>query len=285
MKMLDADSEEEAFARTSLERLLLDDKIMSVSTKYDGTCVGQFSDGTLTGRNHMLQGTSYQHTCLTVVSSCDVAGFRRALSDLLAVDLGRVVVYGELMCNPGYYDYEEKQLSGKWLCYGALLETVADGDQSLVSQELCQLSLALSAVEIMHSVGGGIRLLMCPVLRRMLEAVGCDVVEDVGTARTHVGMVAELAETLSAGAVEGVVLVIPRSGGMASSRKWKNSAEGQGASTKTVGALRSCQSRCANLAKAGSLDERIVDMLGLMVQVAEADTQPVKISRSKTRSS
>jgi hypothetical protein len=200
------------------------------------------------------------------------------------LELGCVTVYGELMCNPGYYGYQEQQLSGKWLCYGALVDAIA-GDESLVSQEFWQLSTALSGVEITHSVSGRIRLLMCPVLRRMFEAVGCDVVEDIGTARTHAGMVAELADTLATGSVEGVVLVIPRSGGMATSRKWKNSAEGQGASVKSVRALRNCHARCADLAKVGSLDARIVEMLALMVQVADADTQPVKISRSKIRTS
>jgi hypothetical protein len=88
MQMLDAEPEIKWFARKSLERSLLEDTIWSVSTKYDGTCVGKDSDGTIMGRNLVIQGTSYQHTSLTVLSSCDVAGFRLALSDLLGWSSG-----------------------------------------------------------------------------------------------------------------------------------------------------------------------------------------------------
>ncbi len=36
-------------------------------------------------------------------------------------DLGDFVLYGELMCNKGLYDYEQKNLSSGWTIFGAMI--------------------------------------------------------------------------------------------------------------------------------------------------------------------
>lgn len=283
--------EEQVDARTRLERTLLERPLCAASVKYDGTCFGKLDTGELVGRKQLL-GTAcdrYQHTSTAAAEQCNVAALRCALSKMLDVELGRVCVWGELMCNPGFYSYKERGLAAKWLCFGVV--TTLDGlacdsfqtsgcspdKLQCVARKLSEQGFAYSTSE-----GGKLRLLLCPALRQLLQDVAvCEVVDEQFHGLTHAEVVAEAADGLSAGAHEGLVLVFARPDGQSSLRKWKNSAEGASVSKKHAQLLRNCQDLCSSLVAEGRLDARVVAMLATMQSVAEARTSPMKTGRTK----
>ena len=107
----------------------------TATAKLDGTNVGKGVDGTLYGRRWVIaEGTeTYQKVPLGSVRAADVLAVRDAVAGALreaggaaeAEALGagacRFVVYGELMCNPGLYDYSEAGLAGAWLAFGVVV--------------------------------------------------------------------------------------------------------------------------------------------------------------------
>lgn len=276
-------------AWTELERRLLEEPLLTVSVKYDGTCFGKLDDGAFVGRNHVLaDATEYLHTSTASAQGCDVAAFRAALSQLLGVELGPVCVYGELMCNPGFYSYEERGLASEWICFGAVVavagHATAVDDEEQLAVESARLSTALASHGFAHSVGPGrVRLLLCEALRQLLvDVAGCLVAEDRFCGTTHAEMVAEAARSLVAGDEEGYVVVFSsRGAGQASARKWKNASEGQGVGQRHALELRRCQQVCEALSDRGSLDPRMPLMLATMASVAEANTQPKKACRRR----
>jgi len=100
--------------------------------KFDGTNVGKDQDGKLYGRNKMVNpnAKSYQKTPLDALKGIDVAVVKKEIEGLAGIeDLGNVVLYGELMCNKGLYDYAEKNLSAGWTIFGAMIQPTADAPQ------------------------------------------------------------------------------------------------------------------------------------------------------------
>lgn len=99
------------------------------SHKFDGTNVGKDQDGRLYGRNKMVNpnAQSYQKTPLDALKGIDVAAIKKEIEGLAGIeDLGNFVLYGELMCNKGLYDYEEKNLASGWTIFGAMIKPAND---------------------------------------------------------------------------------------------------------------------------------------------------------------
>lgn len=267
-------------ARARLEHTFLEVPLHAVTIKYDGTCFGKLDTGNLVGRRTLLgdQCAEYQQTSTAAAKNCDVAALRVELSTMLGVELlhGSVCVWGELMCNPGFYGYQERGLVAHWLCFGVIAELPLSSTEQLleISQILAQRGMAHNL-----SQNGRLRLLLCPSLRQLLQEVaGCNVVDDMIPCTTHLDVVAKAAAGLAKGSNEGLVLVFCRDGfGQSSLRKWKNSAEGRGISKKHARLLRSLDTRA--LVIEGRLDARIADMVETIIAVAEADTAPIKIGR------
>merc|ERR1719284_1273494 len=123
--------------------------------------------GNLVGRKAVLgpQCQTYQHTSTAPLAGCDVDALRCAIATLLGVELPRdsVCVWGELMCNPGYYNYQQRRLAGRWVAFGvvAALPEPADGADG---SEALRCSAVLSAHGLAHSLSGHgrLRLLLCP---------------------------------------------------------------------------------------------------------------------------
>lgn len=283
--------EDQADAQKRLECTLLERPLCAASVKYDGTCFGKLDTGELVGRKQLLGKAcdQYQHTSTAAAQPCNAAALRCALSEMLDVELGRVCVWGELMCNPGFYSYKERGLAAKWLCFGvvATLDGLAcDSFRTsgcspdklhCVARKLSEQGFAYS----MHE-GGRLRLLLCPALRQLLQDVAaCEVVHEQFHGLTHAEVVAQAADGLSAGANEGLVLVFTRPDGQSSLRKWKNSAEGGSVSKKHAQLLRSCRDLCSSLVAEGRLDARVLAMLATMQSVAEAETSPMKTGKAK----
>jgi len=279
---LSAEPGQQEMMRRELERTLLEEPLCSATVKFDGTCFGKLDNGNLSGRRHQVGKAceSYLQTSTAACKKCDIELVRAELSRVFDAELtaGSVCVWGELMCNPGYYDYLARGLAGKWICFGAVVKL----PQAQDSSDIMAWSKKLDEHGFAHSIaaeGQKVRLFLCPALREMLTKAGCDVTDDAQQS-THAKLVASMAKSLAAGENEGIVLVFRRGNfGQASIRKWKNSAEGGDVSKRHAEQLKSLKVR--DLQDLGMLDARIADMVETMIQVAEAATTPPKLGRKK----
>jgi hypothetical protein len=281
---INAEPEEKEESRKTLERTLLEKPVRAASIKYDGTCFGKMDNGELCGRKEILgkHCTEYLHTSTAMTESCDVAALRQRLAEMLACEVGQVCVWGELMCNPNFYRYNERGLTGTWICFGVIATLLNAGTvSSTISGELAKEGFAHStSVNATGSVQ--VRLLICPALRQLLRDIGaCEVAQDQFQGLSHAEVVRQGASGLREGENEGLVLVFERPNGQASLRKWKNSAEGANARQKEAQLLGDCHSLCADLVSKGKLDERIAEMVDTLRSVAEAETRPMKKGRDK----
>ncbi|CAE7196840.1 unnamed protein product [Symbiodinium sp. CCMP2456] len=276
---LSAEPGQQEMMRRELERTLLEEPLCSATVKFDGTCFGKLDNGNLSGRRHQVGKAceSYLKTSTAACKKCNIELVRAELSRVFDAELtpGSVCVWGELMCNPGYYDYLARGLADKWICFGAVVKIPQ-------AQDLMAWSKKLDKHGFAHSIaaeGQKVRLFLCPALRQLLTKAGCDITDDAQQA-THAKLVASMAKSLAAGENEGIVLVFRRGDfGQASIRKWKNSAEGQGVSKKHAEQLKSLKAR--DLQDLGMLDPRIADMVETMIQVAQAATAVPKLGRKK----
>eukprot|EP00929_Paragymnodinium_shiwhaense_P037285 TRINITY_DN19891_c2_g1_i2.p1 TRINITY_DN19891_c2_g1~~TRINITY_DN19891_c2_g1_i2.p1 ORF type:complete len:436 (-),score=69.49 TRINITY_DN19891_c2_g1_i2:305-1612(-) len=275
-----AELEDQDAARRKLEQALLENLVVSASIKYDGTCFGKLSSGELCGRREVLGELygEYQRTSTASSSSCDVEALRLSLMEMLTAEIGQVCVWGELMCNPNFYNYKERGLADRWVCFGAAVTFT--NPKTSVSEQLQKHGLSHS----FNSDGSKARLFLCPALRRLLHEVGAgDVAEDQFHSVTQADVVEKGAAQLRDGQNEGIVLVFERANGQASLRKWKNSAEGAEARKQEARLLRQCYVTCKSLADQGKLDGRIADMVDTLRSVAEAETSPMKKGRDKVK--
>jgi len=135
---LQADLNEKQSARRVLERTLLEKPLIAASIKYDGTCFGKMDDGDLLGRRLLLGrgSTTYQQTSTATAAACDVSALRDRLAEIAGVELGRVCVWGELMCNPGFYSYRERGLHEKWVCFGVVVALKCASESERVAEGL-----------------------------------------------------------------------------------------------------------------------------------------------------
>lgn len=279
-KYLQANKKDKALRRAELEQTLLTTPLWSASIKYDGTCFGKMDTGKYAGRRHLVGDCStYQQTSTRLADSCDVMALRDQLSRKLHIPLesGSVCVWGELMCNPGYYDYRSRGLADEWLPFGVVIQVTNAVDIESLMKRLQEEDLAFSQGE-----DGTFRLMMCPSLQRLLQDVAkCRVVETFECRVTHAQLVAQGAKELMEGRNEGVVLAFRRhkGDGQASLRKWKNSAEGDGTSKKHAKKLRQLNVR--ELVNDGKLDPEIAEMVETLIEVAESETKVSKIGRKK----
>eukprot|EP00930_Biecheleria_cincta_P048339 TRINITY_DN33663_c0_g1_i1.p1 TRINITY_DN33663_c0_g1~~TRINITY_DN33663_c0_g1_i1.p1 ORF type:complete len:464 (-),score=102.77 TRINITY_DN33663_c0_g1_i1:121-1512(-) len=291
---LNASPEEHTNARRHLENKLLKMPLCSASVKYDGTCFGKMDNGELVGRKHVL-GTlceNYMRTSTTAASTCDARALRRTLAELLGVTIGPLCIWGELMCNPNFYSYADRGLFSKWICFGVVAELDLGNQTSPdeMSAKITQVTERLHDNKLAYNVSpsGRLRLLLCPVLQRMLQDIaGCEVAEDAHPGLTHAEVVARGAAELRDGNNEGLVLAFFSCEGdhKASLRKWKNSAEGGSVALRHANLLRERLVRCQDLVEDGQLDGQVVDMLTTMIAVAEAQTNPSKKGRVKAQQS
>lgn len=61
------------------------------------------------------------------MKAIDVAAVKKEIEGLIGVeDVGNFVLYGELMCNKGLYDYDDKKLPGAWTIFGAMIQPKED---------------------------------------------------------------------------------------------------------------------------------------------------------------
>ena len=199
-----ASEEEKPLFRAELERTLLETPLWSVSTKYDGTCFGKMDTGDFVGRRHVVgKRDTYQNTSTSSAEKCKVEQVKDELSRMLGINLesGSVCVWGELMCNPGYYNYLSRGLVDEWLPFGIVFEAPDGVEVDPLLDRLQKEGMAYS-----RGFGRKFRLSMCSSLRRLLTEVGqCQVVEETFTELTHAEVVARGAKELMEGHNEGIL--------------------------------------------------------------------------------
>ena len=199
-----ASEEEKPLFRAELEHTLLQKPLWSVSTKYDGTCFGKMDTGDFVGRRHVVgKRDTYQNTSTSSAEKCKVEQVKDGLSRMLGINLesGSVCVWGELMCNPGYYNYLSRGLVDQWLPFGIVFEAPDGVEVDRLLDRLQKEGMAYS-----RGFGRKFRLSMCPSLRRLLTEVGqCQVVEETFTELTHAEVVARGSKELMEGHNEGIL--------------------------------------------------------------------------------
>lgn len=132
--------------------------------KLDGTNVGVRCDGALFGRRLQISGDSYQRVPLLGAlpdTSIIVHVKERLLSATNAAvsDAVNLLVYGELMCNPGRYSYDRRDMGKRWYAFGAVIQThkiepamaeqictalVSDGFLSTMSPDASKITIRLN---------------------------------------------------------------------------------------------------------------------------------------------
>ena len=229
------------------------------TVKLDGTNVGKDSDGIMYGRRWTIPaGTeSYQKTPLHDVYAADVGAVREAVCAALtaapvatatagemereaaALAACRFVVYGELMCNAGLYDYAATGLAGAWLAFGVVAQFSDEGAARAfaVSAARAGFEASFRPREEDDDCGGAAaapgtaawKVLLCgnPRLRSIFRGAGLKVPEavcDEGASLVERGAAFMVAER-----GEGVVVTLPGAGkdGGPILRKWKIGKEVQ----------------------------------------------------------
>jgi len=99
---------------------------VTLSQKYDGTNVGVDEFGKAYGRNRMIgdKDSHYMKTDLKCVRSIDAAKIKMAFVEecgLQMENIKRFVVYGELMCNSGLFDYDTAGVSKTFQLFGIMI--------------------------------------------------------------------------------------------------------------------------------------------------------------------
>jgi hypothetical protein len=123
----------------------------------DGTSFGIQCDEVYSGRRQRVEGDIYQRVHLKgVILDADVIqSVKRAIGKLIGIDpqsLPQMIVYGELVCNPGRFRYTDCGFFQiKWLAFGTLFSEHPDKNfasskelvDKLIASELYAYSIGL----------------------------------------------------------------------------------------------------------------------------------------------
>ena len=93
--------------------------------KLDGTNFGIRCDGEMFGRRYRVEGDTYQRVPLVgrvsaIPGEAEVTAVKHAMIGE-GFDNVELFLYGELMCNPGKFDYKERAMGHKFFCFGAMI--------------------------------------------------------------------------------------------------------------------------------------------------------------------
>ena len=207
--------------------------------KLDGTNLGVRCDGAVFGRrqqviHHENNNNSYHHIPLEgiipnthqihkVKVHATRSAFLPAAADqkklLLFNNNFQLIIYGELMVNPGRFGYDERAFAKKWIAFGLVFQ---NKKQDLVLSEAvtCKLSSA-GFLATMAPVCGKITVRLNPKLARILNDAGIATAPLLASGPLCDVCLNQLQETLMQNdALEGVVLT-----GQDLLVKWKTGKE------------------------------------------------------------
>eukprot|EP00039_Didymoeca_costata_P027824 m.19272 g.19272 ORF g.19272 m.19272 type:complete len:515 (-) comp6526_c0_seq1:24-1568(-) len=206
---------------------------MSCSIKYDGTNVGVSDDGEVYGRRTMIDSSSerYQNVPLGTCRLVDSKAIKSSIAKLIFSNGQQdvtftVSVYGELMCNPGLYDYAKNDLAGKWVCFGMRLRF----DQETSADILTKISSTLRNHGFSFSGEGKstITITINKALEAFLTEHSIENIAQFQSFPSEAALVEMYADFVANQQGEGLIMYIPHDSsgsGSVSIRKWKNPKE------------------------------------------------------------
>ena len=184
------------------------------SQKFDGTNVGKDTSGLMYGRNKMIPFTSgsYQKTNIDYLKKMDVNPLRDELNQVCGVDLQNFVLYGELMCNSGLYNYKEYETFN---VFGAMIKPQQGESAKEISEKMNAKGYATS-IRGDHEEGSGeeeqvsevkIMLLMNQAFKELVDKHGFPTVPFLGKYENFYSMLMANFDWMLNGNGEGLVLV------------------------------------------------------------------------------
>lgn len=191
--------------------------------KLDGTNVSKSDEGVMFGRRTVITGLSYQKVGLVQMQNYDVATLKETLPLRdFGASIGRLIAFGELMCNPGLYDYTQAELAGKWLLFGAMLEISVVEHTESVNETLRLAGFATVVRQSDEPQGAScIQILPCEAWMEAVRGLGWACVP-FHTRGTIGEIVASSEEWMVQGMGEGLILTTTTG-----AYKWKIGAERQ----------------------------------------------------------
>jgi hypothetical protein len=262
--------------------------------KYDGTNLGRDETGLMYGRNKTIQpdATAYQKTPLHHAKKMDAQAVKEALQKQASLEadwIGRLVVYGELMCN-NLFQYEEEKLCSTCPVFGAMIKPASS---EAVGQIVEQLGKAGFACRVRGGLGEDeepgnelVMLMMNQTYKDLITSLGMPTVRTAEKLGTLYELVTGNCEFMMEGCGEGMVLVSPSSGPNCAITKWKIGAEKNQTNTDYLDAM--MQEIEANGEKMfGGNAAKAKEMFALMKNIAESTkkVEPAKAVNSGKKGS
>jgi hypothetical protein len=207
--------------------------VVFATEKLDGTNFGVGDDGVYYGRRNIVEGNSYQRVPIKFAANKEqILKTKQLLADLASLpssNLPGMVVYGELMCNPGRYSYTQRGYQNKWAAFGCVF---AVGDTGVLGGVSLGEALEKAGFLVkIDKVDGRVNVLMNPLLRGIFTANNI-----MTSAELAHGTIAEvcvaLKDMMMRNECEGVVL-----SGRGYLTKWKTGAEDESKGSNLLAAL------------------------------------------------
>ena len=191
------------FNQKELEEVFLETPTFATE-KLDGTNLAKDETGQIYSRRLKVGAdkSHYQRTSLSQVREADIRKFRELLcsaGDIEGTAVSLCVVYGELICNPEYYEYKDRGLAGQWRVFGVCLTT----KPSLQDQVLTALTdNNFATVKLREEK---IQILPCQALFDVAESSGLQVVPVIASDKSIAQVVEENRAMMKRGDLEGII--------------------------------------------------------------------------------
>ena len=176
--------------------------------KLDGTNVAKDETGQMYGRRCFIDRDreSYQKTSLKKVKQADINNLKIYLCNEVSVDQDKIkkfLLYGELMCNSGKYDYNERDIVGEWMVFGAMID-VATNCFDQVFEKLYKAGFAVAP----ELDGEKIRIFASTKFFALVTKCGMKTVNVISSSDSISQIVSTNLEDMKRGKLEGIIFTI-----------------------------------------------------------------------------
>lgn len=220
------------------------------SEKYDGTNVGIDTNGLMYGRNKTIPAKTkcYQKTDLSCVGEINSQKILTELASQTGINEASIqtfVVYGELMCNSGLYNYKTNKMDKTFQIFGAMIKP-ANGQSEDILSKLAKAGFACRDCQAFDKDSGEdeedqseskIMLVMNQAWKDLIDKFGYPTVNPVPVSGTLYDIVMGHSEWMLNGNGEGVVIALPAIGDRTKVAKWKIGAEENSVNIKMLSIL------------------------------------------------
>ena len=169
--------------------------------KFDGTNVAKDEDGHIYGRRMIISEDKnfYQKTPLDAVKSANVGKVKKEILNLAKMKENNVkqfFLYGELICNH-LYDYDERNLFGKWLVFGA--RVIGENEENIYNK-LFENGFCVKRKKDCTLI------LPNATFLEIVKSSGIDVPNMIGNMKSVFDIVQENKDCQARGSLEGIIL-------------------------------------------------------------------------------